>query len=82
MHWKRFYATLQALALNESTIERIEDTIQPHREGLVKIVEGIDEKYKNIIFEKVDANRNDSKSKKKKKKLKRWNIVIWVVIVN
>ena len=43
---QRFYATLQALALNEPTTERIEDTIQPHKEGLIKILLGLDEKYR------------------------------------
>jgi ATP-dependent DNA helicase 2 subunit 1 len=67
---QRFYATLQALALNEPTTERIEDTIQPHKEGLIKILLGLDEKYRQSIFDqyqKEDNNKKGVKNKKKKK---------------
>ena len=63
---QRFYATLQALALNEATIDRTEDKIQPHREGLMKVLAGIDDKYRMSIF--TDAHNNDDKDPKKKKK--------------
>jgi len=63
---QRFYATLQALALNEATIDRTEDKIQPHREGLMKVLAGIDDKYRMSIF--TDNNNNNDKDAKKKKK--------------
>ena len=64
---QRFYATLQALALNEATIDRTEDKIQPHREGLMKVLAGIDDKYRMSIFTENNENNNKDKNKKKKK---------------
>ena len=66
---QRFYSTLQALALNEPTIDRTEDKIQPHREGLMKVLQGIDDKYRMSIFNE-DNKKNiiNDKDKKKKKK--------------
>ena len=65
---QKFYATLQAIALNEPTIERTEDTIQPYKEWLVKILGGLDEKYRKMIFGEEDPNKKDAKDNKKKKK--------------
>jgi ATP-dependent DNA helicase 2 subunit 1 len=47
---QKFYATLQALALEESNIEPIEDTLQPHTEGLEKVLNGLDEEFRQSIF--------------------------------
>ena len=47
---QKFYATLQALALEESNIEPIEDTLQPHTEGLEKVLNGLDEEFRKSIF--------------------------------
>ena len=33
---QKFYATLQALALGEANIEKVDDTIQPHDEVYLK----------------------------------------------
>jgi len=65
---QKFYATLQALALGESNIEKVGDTIQPHEEGLTKVLEGLDEKYKNSIYNKdKDDNPGPNKNNKKRK---------------
>ena len=61
---QKFYATLQALALGEPNVERVEDTIQPHEEGLTKVLNGVDEKYEHSIFEQ-DYGKNKKKRKKK-----------------
>ena len=45
-----FYSTLQALALEESNIEKVEDTMQPHTEGLEKVLNGLDENFRKAIF--------------------------------
>ena len=47
---QKFYATLQALALEETNIESVEDTLQPHTEGLEKDLDGLDEKFRKSIF--------------------------------
>ena len=47
---QKFYATLQALALEESNEEPVEDTLQPNEEGLEKVLDGLDEKFKKAIF--------------------------------
>ena len=47
---QKFYSTLQALALEETNIEPIEDTIQPHSEGLEKVLNGLDETFRKSIF--------------------------------
>lgn len=47
---QKFYATLQALALEESNIEKIEDTLQPANEGLEKVLKGVDEEFREKIF--------------------------------
>ena len=47
---QKFYSTLQALALEESNIEKVEDTMQPHTEGLEKVLNGLDENFRKIIF--------------------------------
>ena len=47
---QKFYATLQALALEETNIESVEDTLQPHTEGLEKVLDGLDEKFRKSIF--------------------------------
>ena len=41
---------MQALALEETNIEPIEDTIQPHSEGLEKVLNGLDETFRKSIF--------------------------------
>ena len=66
---QRFYSALQALALNEATIDRTEDKIQPHRDGLIKVLAGIDDKYRMSIFANDDnKNKIDNDKNKKKKK--------------
>ena len=47
---QKFYATLQALALEETNVEPIEDTIQPNIEGLEKVLNGLDEEFRQSIF--------------------------------
>ena len=47
---QKFYSTLQALALEESNIEKVEDTMQPHTEGLEKVLNGLDENFRKTIF--------------------------------
>ena len=47
---QKFYSTLQALALEETNIEPVEDTLQPHTEGLEKVLDGLDEKFRKSIF--------------------------------
>ena len=47
---QKFYSTLQALALEESNVEKVEDTMQPHTEGLEKVLNGLDENFRKTIF--------------------------------
>ena len=47
---QKFYSTLQALALEETNVEPIEDTIQPYSEGLEKVLNGLDETFRKSIF--------------------------------
>ena len=47
---QKFYSTLQALALEESNIEQVEDTLQPHSEGLEKVLNGLDENFRKTVF--------------------------------
>ena len=47
---QKFYATLQALALDESNEEPVEDTLQPNNEGLEKVLNGLDEEFRKAIF--------------------------------
>ena len=47
---QKFYSTLQALALEETNAEPVEDSIQPHTEGLEKVLDGLDEKFRKSIF--------------------------------
>ena len=47
---QKFYSTLQALALEESNIEQVEDSLQPHSEGLEKVLNGLDENFRKSIF--------------------------------
>ena len=49
---QKFYATLQALALEETNVEPVEDTLQPNNEGLEKVLDGLDEKFRKSIFGK------------------------------
>ena len=68
---QKFYATLQALALGEGNIEKIDDTIQPHDEGLKKVLDGIDEKYKKSIFDKEIEEKPGPGKKGKRRKEKK-----------
>ena len=47
---QKFYATLQALALDEPNIEPVEDTMQPNEEGLEKVLDGLDEEFRKAVF--------------------------------
>ena len=47
---QKFYATLQALALEEENIEPIEDTLQPSEEGLEKVLNGADDEFREAVF--------------------------------
>ena len=47
---QKFYATLQALALEEENIEPIEDTLQPSEEGLEKVLNGADNEFREAVF--------------------------------
>ena len=49
---QKFYATLQALALDEPSEEPVEDTRQPNEEGLEKVLNGLDEEFRKAIFGK------------------------------
>ena len=72
---QKFYATLQALALDEPNIEPVEDTMQPNEEGLEKVLDGLDEEFRKAVFgnyggkpeevmEKYNkGNKNKSRSK-------------------
>ena len=76
---QKFYATLQALALEETNVEPVEDTLQPHTEGLEKVLDGLDETFRESIFGKeggktnevcekyVKGNRNKKRSRSKSK---------------
>ena len=76
---QKFYATLQALALEETNVEPVEDTLQPHTEGLEKVLDGLDETFRQSIFGKeggktsevcekyVKGNRNKKRSRSKSK---------------
>ena len=56
---QKFYATLQALALEETNVEPVEDTLQPHTEGLEKVLDGLDEKFRKSIFGKEGGKTNE-----------------------
>ena len=56
---QKFYATLQALALEETNVEPIEDTLQPHNEGLEKVLDGLDEKFRESIFGREGGKTNE-----------------------
>ena len=47
---QKFYATLQALALDEPDIEPVEDTLQPSEEGLEQVLNGLDEDFRKVVF--------------------------------
>ena len=47
---QKFYATLQALALDEPNIEPVEDTMQPNEEGLERVLDGLDEEFRKAVF--------------------------------
>ena len=47
---QKFYATLQALALDEPDIEPVEDTLQPSEEGLEQVLNGLDEDFRKAVF--------------------------------
>ena len=47
---QKFYSTLQALALEENNIEQVDDNMQPHTEGLEKVLKGLDENFRKTIF--------------------------------
>jgi len=47
---QKFYATLQALALDEADIEPVEDTLQPSEEGLEQVLNGLDEDFRKAVF--------------------------------
>ena len=76
---QKFYATLQALALEETNVEPVEDTLQPHTEGLEKVLDGLDETFRQSIFGReggktnevcekyVKGNRNKKRSRSKSK---------------
>lgn len=76
---QKFYATLQALALEETNVEPVEDTLQPHTEGLEKVLGGLDETFRESIFGKeggktyevcgkyAKGNRNKKRSRSKSK---------------
>lgn len=46
---QKFYATLQALALEENEVENVEDLINPD-ESLTTILNGVDEEFSNAFF--------------------------------
>lgn len=60
------------MALNESKAEKVEDTLQPYKEDLEKVLYGIDEKYRRSIFEKGGEEGGGKSKKHKKKKEKYW----------
>ena len=80
---QKFYATLEALALEETNVEPIEDTLEPHTEGLEKVLNGLDEEFRQSIFgdeggktnevcEKyAKGNRNTKKGRSKSKDSKK-----------
>ena len=47
---QKFYATLQALALEEANTEPVEDTLQPSEEGLEQVLNGLDEEFRKAVF--------------------------------
>ena len=70
---QKFYSNLQSLALNESKAEKVEDTLQPYKEDLEKVLYGIDKKYRRSIFEKGgEEGGGGGKSKKHKKKKEKY----------
>ena len=68
---KIFYENLYKIAVNDSKVEKIEDSIQPNEEELKRALDGIDEKYKQLSFGK-DV---DIESEIKKRKEMAYNLV-------
>ena len=73
---QKFYATLQALALEEKETENIDDLIQPDNDALEKVLQGCDENFRKIFYGdnyESDLNEKYYKGKKKVKGEKRSN---------
>jgi len=49
---QRFFSTLQALALGENETEYVEDLINPDSEGLKGVLKGLDEEFRESIYDK------------------------------
>jgi len=68
---KIFYENLYKIAVNDSKVEKIEDSIQPNEDELRRSLDGIDDKYKQLSFGK-DV---DIESEIKKRKEMAYNLV-------
>ena len=64
---QKFYATLQALALEENETENVEDLIQPDNEALEKVLQGCDESFRNIFYGDNYSNLSEKYNQGKKK---------------
>ena len=63
---QKFYATLQALALDEPNMEPVEDTMQPNEEGLEKVLDGLDEEFRKAVFGNYGGRPEDVMEKNNK----------------
>ena len=64
---QKFYATLQALALEEKETENIDDLIQPDNDALEKVLQGCDENFRKIFYgDNYESDLNEKYYKRKK----------------
>ena len=70
---QKFYATLQALALEENVVEDVEDLINPDNDALRKVLGGIDEEFRDKfdLSKPINDEEGENKSKKHAKGVKR-----------
>ena len=64
---QKFYATLQALALEENETEIVEDLIQPDNDALDKVLQGCDEEFKKVFYGDSYSDLSEKYDKGKKK---------------
>jgi len=67
---QKFYSTLQSLGTSPENEEKIKDTLMPNDELMEKILDGIDEKYRQLIFGDImmsnEKKRKDNEDEDKK----------------
>ena len=72
---QKFYATLQALALEESEVEEVEDLINPDNEALEKVLGGCDNDFReafnlNIFDEEEEKEKGKKRPKRERSRSK------------